>query len=71
MTQHEGLALSGFPNLVFRHLVRLFGYVTTPPQGLFLSAQNIIDEYAYARSGTKIKSDMFVEGRVCSFGCDC
>jgi len=36
-----------------------------------LSAQNNIDEYAYARSGTKIRSDVFVEGRVRCFGCDC
>jgi hypothetical protein len=36
-----------------------------------LSAQNNVDKYAYTRSGTKIKSDVFIEGRECCFGCDC
>lgn len=34
VTRPDGLALSSFPNLVFRHLVRLFGCVITPSQGL-------------------------------------
>jgi hypothetical protein len=72
MMQREGLALSGFLNLVFRHLVGLLGHAVGPSQGLSVyTEQHRRIAYICARSGIKIKSNLFVEAQLRCYGCDC